>query len=86
MAKSKTYIELNTIGLAVKGINLGELRKLLIAVPSKNESNRIVLKIDAQQELIKNERKGLAKFKNLKTALMQDLLTGKVRVNALINR
>lgn len=85
MAKSKSYIELNTIGLAVKGINLGELRKLLIAVPPKNESDRIVVKIDIQQDFIKNERKELFKLKNLKNALMQDLLTGKVRVDTLMH-
>lgn len=84
MPHPKAYIELNTIGLAVKGINLRELRKLLIARPSKKESDRIVNKLNAVESVIENERNGLKKFLSQKTALMQDLLTGTVSVDSLI--
>jgi type I restriction enzyme S subunit len=70
--------------LAVKGINLRELRKLLIAKPCKEESDRIVEKVDSIESFIENERKGLNKLLSQKAALMQDLLTGKIRVDALM--
>lgn len=86
MPFSKSYIELNTVGLAVKGINLRDLRKLLIAKPSKEESDRIVEKIDSLKSFTENEINTLMKLKYQKTALMQDLLTGKVRVDSLLGK
>lgn len=53
-------------------------------LPSNEEQYRIVNTIQKQEELIGCEKKELSKLQSLKTGLMQDLLSGKVRVNHLI--
>lgn len=66
-------------GLAQKHFNLGALRKLKIAVPSLEEQRRIVDAISSITEPIEQERKYKTELQRLKNALMQDLLSGKVR-------
>lgn len=53
-------------------------------LPSNEEQYRIVNTIQKQEELIGCEKKKLSKLQSLKTGLMQDLLSGKVRVNHFI--
>jgi type I restriction enzyme S subunit len=65
-------------------INLAFIRKLLIPLPVIEEQLRIVSVLDAQLAQIKATKQYLNKLRKLKTGLMQDLLTGKVRVNALL--
>ena len=59
------------------GTSLG---KVLVAVPSYNEQKFIHASITAISENISQLDKKLNKFKSLKKSLMQNLLTGKVRV------
>jgi len=77
----KRYIDLHTIGQAVKGINLKDLRKMPIPKPILNESDIIAQKINSIQNIIDSLNSNLLKLQSLKTGLMQDLLSGKVRVN-----
>lgn len=61
--------------------------KYLFAFPrTKTEQERIVEILDNQDILIGNEQINLIKYQRMKTALMQDLLTGKVRVDALMKQ
>jgi type I restriction enzyme S subunit len=57
----------------------------LIKVPPIKEQKSIGQFLAVQDERIKSEAKKLAKLRSLKTALLQDLLTGKKRVNTLLN-
>ena len=41
--------------------------------------------LDAEDRLLTRLRANLSKLRSLKTALMQDLLTGEVRVTPLLN-
>jgi len=50
----------------------------------KKEQERICEILDSQDGLIEKEQSKLGKYQGIKTALMQDLLTGKVRVDTLI--
>jgi len=72
-------------GLAQQHFNVGEMRTLLVKVPDINEQemieNLLILQSSAINDLAKNQQKLCV----LKTALMQDLLTGKKRVTALLN-
>lgn len=52
-----------------------------IPVPSMEEQEEIVEILDRVQERSRQERESKRQFENLKRGLMQDLLTGKVRVN-----
>jgi len=60
--------------------NKSELSELLIRLPKLTEQIRIVASLDALQKKIKQELLNMDKFSSIKTGLMQDLLTGKVRV------
>jgi type I restriction enzyme S subunit len=71
---------------AIKGttfaeITLAALRQLPLAMPtSREEQSMIASRLDLHQEVIRAELRQLAKLRFQKLGLMQDLLTGKVRV------
>ena len=61
-------------------INLGEIRKLLIPHPGKEEEQRIAARFFACTNLSRKLIDELAKLRQQKHGLMHDLLTGRVRV------
>jgi len=66
-------------GLVMSGLNIGIVESITVPIPLKEEQKRIVnilSEVDALHEL---EEKRLEKMRQLKRALMQDLLTGEVR-------
>ena len=73
------YFERNTIGQAVQGINLEDLREVPVHLPSEEEQARIVEIIDQHSEALRNERDYLQHLQRFKRGLMQDLLSGAVR-------
>ena len=77
---ARRFFEVNTLGVAVQGINLGELRKLPIPVPALDEQARISDRLVVALERIDAEIRTQAKLVSQKLGLMQDLLTGKVQV------
>lgn len=74
------FIEVHTIGVAVRGINLGEVRRIPVVVPSKAEQDAIASIIATAEEQIDAELGVLEVLLNIKSGLMTDLLTGRVRV------
>ena len=75
-----------TIGVQQANVNPTNLGTLLIALPSSiAEQERIIESLTAVRNTIHDISKSLSKLHSLKTALMQDLLTGKKRVTALLN-
>jgi len=84
--RSKERIELLTSGSTVVGIKQSVFRKVIFAFPSYNEQERIYAVLNSHDEINKNEKHKLKKLQRLKTGLMQDLLTGKVRVTDLLNQ
>lgn len=77
---ARRFFEINTLGQAVQGINLGELRKLPILIPSLDEQQRISNRILSVLRRISAETAIREKLLLQKLGLMQDLLTGKVPV------
>ena len=65
---------------AQKNINLEDLRPLLIPIPDQREQIRVSERYESLTQQITQEQDSLTKLRTLKTGLMQDLLTGKVRV------
>jgi type I restriction enzyme S subunit len=53
-------------------------------LPSLKEQVKIISILDNINDLFEKQKKSLNKLRSLKTGLMQDLLTGKVRVTELI--
>jgi type I restriction enzyme S subunit len=66
---------------AQKNINLDILTPFLIPLPSLAEQKLISQSMESVDRSINRLKLKLQNTKNLKSALMQDLLTGKVRVN-----
>ena len=61
------------------------MNNLPIFIPEKTEQEAIVRLIAGSEKIIKDNIKGLQKRQELKTALMQDLLTGNKRIIALLD-
>jgi type I restriction enzyme S subunit len=75
-----------TIGVQQANVNPTNLGTLLIALPSSiAEQERIIESLTAVRNTIHDISKSLSKLHSLKTALMQDLLTGKKHVTPLLN-
>lgn len=70
----------NVIISLLPRINLGDLDKLKVFVPSLLEQKCIETKLDVIGDLLDSERQKFQKYVELKLGLMQDLLTGRVRV------
>lgn len=68
-------------GSTVKGIRLEQLKELLIPVPSLKEQKEIAIILNSLNEKIKSLEKRKQRLIEIKKGLMQDLLTGRVRVN-----
>jgi len=75
---------LHTLGQAVKGINISEVKKLSSGIPKLDEQQTIAMRLDKIERSLESTEQKLKKLRSLKTALMQDLLTGKKRVSALL--
>ena len=67
---------------AQPSINLGQVGELKILCPDVTEQQLIVDRLGSINEKLNTEMAFQGKLRVLKTGLMQDLLTGKVRVNA----
>ncbi|MGL5027464.1 MAG: restriction endonuclease subunit S [Shewanella oncorhynchi] len=72
--------DLEAKGSTFKEVTLASLRKIQIAVPLDNEQKFISAALTSVESRIFATEDKLEQTKNLKKALMQDLLTGKVRV------
>jgi type I restriction enzyme S subunit len=65
-------------------INVGDIKKALILRPTPEEQTAIGQLLSSQTEYLNSIKNQIEKLKRLKTALMQDLLTGKKRVAPLL--
>jgi type I restriction enzyme S subunit len=70
-------------GNAITRITLTKINNTLVKVPEFKEQQRIVLSLKPKDDLIIQEKIKLTKLQLLKAGLMQDLLSGKVRVNTI---
>jgi type I restriction enzyme S subunit len=77
----KDQVESLVMGNAQKLISLGNLGRIIVNLPSIHEQEVICKKLDLIDSKIESEIKSNEKYKSIKKGLMQDLLTGKVRVN-----
>lgn len=70
-------------GSGLKHIHLEHFREFLLALPPVKEQERILAAVDASASRIDREADGLRKLRTLKSGLMEDLLTGRVRTTVL---
>lgn len=78
-------LDLVTVGTTRKEISIAPLKEVMVPVPPKEEQELVagILRIHISMEAA--EKVYLGKLVRLKTGLMQDLLTGKVSVEPLLN-
>lgn len=67
-------------------LNKAALSNLQIAIPKKDEQIRIIEKVDGIRTFLQCESQALDNYRKLKIGLMQDLLTGKIRVDYLLKK
>jgi type I restriction enzyme S subunit len=70
-------------GSAQPQLPIKDLKKFNLICPSVEEQEKMAKILDTQERAIEKEEQYLKKLKQKKQGLMQDLLTGKVRVNHL---
>lgn len=78
------YVKTLLDGTSQDFISLGNLKNILIPLPPLPEQQRIASILSQIDEVIEKEQAYKEKLEGIKKGLMEDLLTGKVRVNHLI--
>ena len=73
-------IESVSTGSTFGRINLAFIRKLRVPLPTPDEQLRIVTCLDSFEQQMESERQYVDMLRQAKAGLMQDLLTGRVRV------
>jgi len=77
----KKFYELELTGSTISNLSLRSIKDTPVPVPPKREQVKIASIIEGLDDLLRRKLKKLDSLSNVKTSLMQDLLTGKVRVN-----
>jgi type I restriction enzyme S subunit len=77
------FDKLNESG-AKAGLNLPTIKNLLVPMLDISEQEKIVKTLEANIYVLMEHQSQLSKLRSLKTALMQDLLTGKKQVTPLL--
>jgi type I restriction enzyme S subunit len=80
--KIQSDISRETTVLSIPDLQLGVLGRFLIPLPSLTEQDLLCKRCKQLQDVLSTELRQLQKLRIVKTGLMQDLLTGKVRVKA----
>ena len=65
----------------MKEIPLGELRRVRVPRPPRDEQATVAALMNIAAEAERRERAGVSALQSVKAGLLQDLLTGKVRVS-----
>lgn len=79
-SRFKYFIESIKSGSTLVGLSQTNFGKYNLLIPDPIEQKRIITVLDHLNTTIENEVSYLSKLTSLKTGLMQDLLSGKVRV------
>jgi type I restriction enzyme S subunit len=81
---SRTQFEDFISTTAQPAINMPALKAMPVKRPSRNEQLRIVTCLDSSHRELEEHQRRVMKLVSLKSALMQDLLTGRKRVTSLL--
>ncbi len=76
----KAILETKITGSAQPGLNSGFIKNFPVELAPLPEQKKIASILTSVDEVIENTQKQIDKLQNLKKSLMQELLTGKVRV------
>lgn len=84
--KAIIYLQSNTLGNAVQGINLRDVKSMRVPVPPPTEQAAIAARLTSHRRYSRAILSELKALRLQKIGLMQDLLTGKVSVAPLLER
>jgi type I restriction enzyme S subunit len=84
LQRLKPTFEAIAMGSTIKTIGLPFFKRFEIAIPARDEQDRAVEILLAAERRLKKEEWELAKLLEQKAGLMDDLLTGRVRVTPLL--
>ena len=77
----KKELELRSLITAIpQKINLGPISEIILVLPPKKEQTAIANVLSSMDKEIENLNTKLEKYRNLKTAMIQQFLTGKIRL------
>lgn len=65
----------------MKNISQREICEIVLAWPSVSEQRRIADRVEVASRRLRSAREDLAKLRHLRLGLVDDLLTGRIRVN-----
>ena len=84
--KTRTQIEIAATGTSgsMKNISQGGVEQLWISRPQIDEQEEITKRLLAASDRYRDEQEKLSKMREMKSGLMDDLLTGRVRVTQLL--
>lgn len=80
--QNKKYISRYAAGTTFLEIGRRQFKKLRLSIPEIDEQKKIIDLLTCVDDLLKVKRVKINKLKKLKKALMQNLLTGKIRLQA----
>jgi type I restriction enzyme S subunit len=72
------------VGTTRAEISIAPLRKIAVTLPEVEEQERIELALRSADDRLREEEKSLGKLTSMTSGLMDDLLTGRVRVTPLL--
>lgn len=81
MKRQRDRFETIVTGLAYPQLSLKQIRETVVPVPSLREQEAIVARVSAVGEVLRRAEESLHAWERMKRGLMQDLLTGRVRVH-----
>lgn len=84
LQRLKPTFEAIAMGSTIKTIGLPFFKRFEVAIPARDEQDRTVEILLAAERSVEKEEQELAKLLEQKAGLMDDLLTGRVRVNPLL--
>ena len=77
-------LEAGALGATIRGVNIRDLKRALLPVPSKSEQEAIAAFLDTEtsriDRLVSMAGKGIERFKEFRTALISATVTGKIDV------
>ncbi len=78
--KFHAHVDLVKTGTSIPHISKSQIEEYKLVVPKISEQKQIIERMNSIVDLIQKERECLQKLYSIKTALMQDLFSGKVRI------
>ena len=84
LQRDKPKFEAIALGSTIKTIGLPFFRDYMVAMPSRAEQDQIVSSLTAAEQSVSQSLADAAKFREFKCGLMDDLLTGRIRVTPLL--